>query len=61
MLRDSGGGGGNLGPKSDNRKNIALHRAIGSAREGACCGRPCRRCTAQDFEALTWTFWPQQE
>jgi len=36
--------------------------AIRSAREGACYGRPSRRCTAQDFEALTCTsFWPQQE
>jgi len=42
------------------RDAAELHRAMQSARESACCGRPSRKCTAQDFAALIWMpFWPK--
>jgi hypothetical protein len=44
-----------------NRDAAGPRRAIQSAREGACCRPPSRRCTAQDFEMLTWMpFWPER-
>jgi hypothetical protein len=47
-------------PLLENDRDAAeRRRGIQSAREGACCRLPSKRCTALAFGALTWTpFWP---
>ena len=49
-------------PLLENDRDAAKRRrGIQSAHAGSFCRRPSRRCTAQDFEALTWMpFWPKR-